>query len=87
MNKVNELVLCKDDYKDEAEFYSAVTTAIKLLIDAGYILTVEWDEKGLGILRIKYNYADREYGCEYPYWLTCEQADMLYAECEREEDD
>lgn len=77
MNKVNRLVLCRDKYKDDAEFWNVVSDATKLLLNADYIFTMRWDEKGLGILCIDYNHADTSYGEIHPYWLTYEQAESL----------
>lgn len=75
MNKVNELVLCSEDYADEKEFWHKIAEAIMLLTGAGYICTVREDE--IGILVIKYDHANQEYGCPYPYWLTPEQAESI----------
>ncbi len=66
--KVNRIVFCKDKYKTEEEFWSAINTAIRLLLDAEYITVVRYDEKELGIVVIEYNYADKSYGCPYPVW-------------------
>lgn len=75
--KVNRLVLCKDDYKNEIEFENEIKNAIMLLLNAGYIMTVNYDEKSLGIIIIEYNYADREYGDRYPLWLLPEEEDSV----------
>ena len=69
MNKVNELVLCRDNYNGQEEFEEAIKDAIMLLLDANYISVVRYDEKSLGIVVIEYNYAELEYGDKYPYWL------------------
>lgn len=77
MKDVNQLVLCRDDYDSTEELFEAVKNAVRLLLDAGYIMTVRYDEKGLGIISIEYNYADQSYGSHYPYWLSPEEADTI----------
>ena len=78
MNKVNELVLCSDDYADhdnENEFQNKLAEALMLLMGAGYICTVREDE--VGIIVINYERDDHSYGSPYPYWLTPEQAESI----------
>lgn len=77
MNKVNSLVLCRDEYKNQEEFENEIKKAVMLLLDAGYIMTVRYDEKGMGIIAIEYNYADQEFGCPYPHWLTPEEEESV----------
>ena len=74
MNKVNSIVICRDEYENEEGFRNAIKDAIMVLLNNNYIMTVRWDEKGLGIVSIDYNHADQSYGDIYPYWLTYEQA-------------
>lgn len=38
-------------------------------------MTVSYDEKGLGIVRIDYEDVDQSVGAPYPYWLTPEEAE------------
>lgn len=75
MNKVNELVLCTEDYENESEFQSKLSEAIMLLLGAGYICTVREDE--VGIIVIEYDHDDSAYGSPYPYWLTPEQVESI----------
>ena len=65
LNKVNELVLCTEDYETESEFQSKLSEAIMLLLGAGYICTVREDE--VGIFVIEYDHEDRNLGFAYPY--------------------
>ena len=73
MSKVNQLVICRDKYNSKEEFESAIRDAIILLLNAEYIMTVRYDEKGLGIVVIDYNHSDMEFGDAYPYWLMPEE--------------
>lgn len=87
MNKTNELVICKDRYNDEYEFEDAIKTAVMLLLQNNYIMTIKYDEPGLGIVVIDYEYDDQSFGCHYPYWLLPEEAEKLYVDLNNEEDE
>ena len=73
MKNINELVICRDTYESQEEFENAIRDAIMVLLNNNYIMTVKYDEKGLGIVAIEYNYAKQEYGDAYPYWLSPEE--------------
>ena len=49
MKKVNQLVICKEDYNSIEEFKNAVRDTIMLLLDANYETTVRYDEKSFGM--------------------------------------
>ena len=78
MNDVNQLVICRDTYNSDEEFKNAIRDAIVVLLDNNYIMTVKYDEKGLGIVAIEYDYDDQSLGGTYPYWLTPEECDSVY---------
>lgn len=81
MNRVNQLTVCKDDYKTKEEFENAIKDAIMLLLNNNYIMTVKYDDcdKELGVIVIEYNYADLEYGAAYPHWLyPYEEESVVY---------
>ena len=46
-NSVNRLTICRDNYKSEEEFRNAISAAVNLLIDAEYVLVIQYDEKRL----------------------------------------
>lgn len=73
MNKVNTITICKDQYKTQEDFENAIKKAVMVLLDNDYIMTVRYDEPGLGILCIDFDYADEQLGGPYPYWLSPEQ--------------
>lgn len=77
MNKVNQIVICKDQYKSQEEFQNVIRDAIMVLLNNNYIMTVRYDEKGLGIVAIEYNYAEQEFGDAYPYWLMPEEIESV----------
>ena len=86
MNKVNELVLCREDYESQEEFENEIKKAVMLLLNANQIMTVRYDEKGLGIIIIEYKYADQNYGGYYPYWLSPEEIESVIFDDERVDD-
>ena len=74
-NSVNRLTICRDKYKSEEEFRNAINTSVNLLIDAEYVLVIQYDEKGLGIVTIDYSYANGSYGTPRPIWINEEDQD------------
>lgn len=77
MQKVNELVLCREHYESQEEFENTIKTAVMLLLNAEYVMTIQYDDKGLGIVAIAYEEADRGMGAPYPYWLSPEQVESI----------
>lgn len=77
MKKINRLVICKEDYHSETEWKQAISDAVMLLLNAGYIMTVDYDEKALGNVLIEYEYSNQEWGCAYPYWLLPEEIEKI----------
>lgn len=86
MNKTNEFVLKRENYKSYEEFERALGRIVLSLIESDYIMTVRYDEPGLGIVAIDYNYSDREFGNDYPYWLSEDEFYSVYTDEERERD-
>ena len=84
MNKVNELVLSREDYESQEEFENEIKKAVMLLLNANQIMTIRYDEKGLGIVAIEYKYADQSYGDYYPYWLSPEEIESVIYNEDRE---
>lgn len=77
MSKVNELVLCRYEYDSQEEFEDEIKKAVMLLLNAGQIMTIRYDEKGLGIVVIEYKYDDQSYGDYYPYWLLPDEIESV----------
>lgn len=80
MNKVNELVICKDNFRSQEDFENAIKKAVMVLLDNRYIMTVRYDDPGLGVVSIDFESDDPSLDCPYPCWLT-------YKQCERIEMD
>lgn len=87
MNKVNQLAICRDKYESQEEFENAIRDAIMLLLNAEYVMTVRYDEKGLGIVVINFNYSEQEFGDAYPYWLMPEEWESVIWNDEREDEE
>lgn len=77
MNKVNSIVICRDKYYSQEEFENAIRDAIMVLLNNDCIMTIRYDEKGIGIVAIDYNYGEQEFGDAYPYWLTPEEYESV----------
>ena len=85
MNKVNTIVICRDKYDSQEEFENAIRDAVMVLLNNDYIMTIRYDEKGLGIVAIDYNYGDEEFGDYYPHWLLPEEYESISWNNEDEE--
>ena len=85
MNKVNELVLCRENYESQEEFEDEIKKAVMLLLNADQIMTIRYDEKGLGIVAIEY--ADQSYSDYCPYWLLPDEIESVIFDEERGQND
>lgn len=85
MTQVNSIVICKEDYDSTEEFKNTIRDTIMILLDANYETTVRYDEKGLGIIVIKFDY-DRNlaYGNSLPYWLSSKELESIVWDDEKE---
>lgn len=77
MNRVNSIVICRDKFDSKEEFENAIRDAVMVLLNNEYIMTVKYDDKGVGIVVIDYNYGDNAYGDAYPYWLIPEEYESI----------
>ena len=69
MNNVNSIVICRNNFESQEEFENAIRDAVMVLLNNDYIMTVRYDEKGLGIVVIDFESDNQEFGGAYPYWL------------------
>lgn len=86
MNKVNSIVICRHKYNSQEEFENAIRDAVMVLLNNEYIMTVRYDEKGLGIVVIDYESDNQEFGGAYPYWLEPEELESIVWNDEREDE-
>lgn len=77
MNKVNSLAIVRDNFNSQEEFENAIKDAVMVLLNNDYIMTIKYDDKGVGVVVINYNYAEQEYGAAYPYWLLPEEYENI----------
>lgn len=70
MNNINTITICRDTYETQEDFENAIKKAVMVLLDNGYIMTVNYDEPGLGIVCINFETDDQGIGTDYPYWLS-----------------
>lgn len=77
MRKVNSIVLCRGEYKTQEDFENAIKNAVVLLLNANYVMVVRYDEKGLGIVSIDFDYANEELGGALPRWLSPEEEESV----------
>ena len=75
--KVSRLVLCRDCYKSQEEFESEIKKAVMLLLNSEHIMTIRYDEKGLGIVVIEYDSDDLNLCTHYPYWLSSTEIESV----------
>ena len=79
MEKVNEIVICKDNFEDEYDFQEEIAKVVMLLLNNDYIMTVRYDtdDKEMGIVCIDYESSHQEWGAPYPYWLYPQHAEAV----------
>lgn len=68
MNKVNQIALVRDNYDSQEEWQNEIAKATMLLVKAGYIMVSRLED--FNVFIIEYEYDNRIYGCDYPYWLS-----------------
>ena len=83
---VNQIVVCQEDYDTKEDFENAIKDAVTVLLNNNYIMTVRYDDKGLGIVAIDFNYSDQSFGCDYPFWLSPDEWESVAWDDERGEE-
>lgn len=74
---INNITVCREDYKTEEDFRNAIRDTIMVLLNNGYIMTVNYDDKAFGIVAIYFEYADISLGCPYPFWLSEKEEESI----------
>lgn len=70
MSKVNSIAICRDNYNSKAEWEDAIKKMVVALLENRQVMTIRFDEPGLGIVAIEFDCDDQELGGNYPYWLS-----------------
>ena len=71
MEKVNELVLTREDHGDK--LFEVMGDALKVLLNSGYVCKVRADEPGIGIYVIEYISDDPELTPMELVWIDTEK--------------
>lgn len=88
--KYSELVFKKEPYItksykgtefDEKKYNNDLANTIKMLGEQGFICVVRNEVDNI---IIEYNYADRSFGCAYPFWLLPKEEESVTYEDESE---
>lgn len=87
MRDVNSIAIVRDNYKTREEWEDAIKKMVIALLDNRQIMTVRYDEPGLGIVDIEFNSDRQEWGCHYPYWLSPEEEMSIIYDEERAKDE
>lgn len=85
MKDVNSIAIVRDNYSTLEEWEDAIKKMVINLLDNRQIMTVRYDEPGLGIVTIEFNPDQQEWGCKYPYWLSLNEEESVIYDDEREE--
>ena len=85
MRDVNSIAICRDNYSTREEWEDAIKKMVIDLLDNRQIMTVRYDEPGLGVVDIEFNPDKQEWGCKYPYWLSPEEEESILYDEERED--
>ena len=75
MKDINSIEIDRSMYETKDEYENAVKTAIMLLLDAGYIMTVEYEDCDFVV--IKYSYSDEEIGDKMPRWISPDEWELI----------
>lgn len=84
MRDVNSIAIVRNNYSTREEWEDAIKKMIINLLDNRQIMTVSYDEPGLGIVVIEFNPDQQEWGCKYPYWLSPEEEESVVYDEDRE---
>ena len=83
MRDVNSIAIVRDNYSTREEWEDAIKKMVIALLENRQIMTVRYDEPGLGIVDIEFNPDQQEWGCKYPYWLNPEEEESVIYDDER----
>lgn len=80
MDKVNRIVISRENHDTQEEFENAIRDAVMLLMNEGYVMVVRYDEPDLGIVCIDFDHDDIQLIGRYPCWITPDEWEMIDAE-------
>ena len=85
MKNTNNITICRDNYSSREEWENALKNMVIALLENRQIMTVRYDEPGLGIVEIEFNPDRIERGCHYPYWLSPDEEESIVYDEDRED--
>ena len=71
--RYQQIVFTKEDYEDYVDkLFEAVASQLKLLLTAGYVAVVRYDEPGCGIIEIQFEHDEwlDAWGGYMPIWIN-----------------
>ena len=74
MNKTNKILFSKANYENKCEFYDALFSQLRILIDAGNVVSIHENPKQKGVYAVQFANANLEDVC--PVWLS--GAEIMY---------
>ena len=77
MRSVNSITIVRDNYDNREEWEDAIKRMVIELLNNRQIMTVRYDEPGLGIVVIEFDNDDHDLCYKYPYWLSGEEAESV----------
>lgn len=78
--KLNEIVFSRGKDETKEELFQRVGEQLKLLLEAGYLAVVRYDEPGLGIVVIEFEHNEylEPWGGNVPMWVTSEEYEGVW---------
>ena len=77
MTNTNKILFNRIDYKNEDDFYEAVSKQIRLLVESNNVITFQESIVNKGMYALQFNSLDAsDENITYPMWLT--QEEILY---------
>ena len=68
MNKVNKIIFSRAKYDNKCEFYDALFSQLKILIESGNVISIHENPEQKGIYAVQFANAEVEDVC--PVWLS-----------------
>lgn len=73
----NQMTICRDDFKDEAAFRKAIGDAVNVLLENNYNINIYYDDIGVGVVCIGFDYKEEILAGRYLYWLDLDEAELI----------
>ena len=73
----NRITVCRDEHDTIEEFKQSMLDIVYGLINNGYTLNMFYDDKGVGVVCIDFDYKNEELAGKYLYWLNLDEASLI----------